>query len=98
MQECSIFVAVDGSIFTDPRRCRAYEELLKALGNIDRNSLSALRSGQPALLLTWVDEADSGDKKLDRMLALYYLTYRLFGELENVNELLHDAFSYEISG
>jgi hypothetical protein len=98
MPECSIFVAADGSIFTDPRRCSAYEELLKALENIDRNSLSALRSGQPALLLTWVDDADSGDNKLDRMLALYYLAYRLFGELENVNELLNDAFSYEISG
>jgi hypothetical protein len=49
-------------------------------------------------LLNWVEEADSGEKKLDRMLSLYYLTYRLFGELEDVNELLSDAFSWEITG
>ena len=98
MQECSVFLAGDGSVFTDPRRCHAYEELLKSLGQIDRNSLSALRSGQPASLFSWVDEAEFGENKLDRMLALYYLTYRLFGELDDVNELLSDAFSCEVSG
>ena len=98
MQECSIFVAGDGSVFTDRRRCHAYEELLKSLGKIDRNSISALSSGQPALLLNWVDEADSGEQRLDRILSLYYLAYRLFGELEDVNELLGDAFSCETTG
>jgi hypothetical protein len=45
-----------------------------------------------------VDEAVTGNEKLDRMLALYYLTYRIFRELDDVNELLSDAFAYEVSG
>lgn len=98
MKECSVFIAGDGSVFADPRRCHAYEELLKSLARIDRNSILALRSRQPASLLSWVDEAESGENRLDRMLALYYLAYRLFGELDDVNGLLSDAFSYEVSG
>ena len=97
MQETSVFVAADGSVFIDSKRCHAYEELHKALKKIDRNSLSTLSSGQPASILDWINEAGSGENKLDRMLGLYYIAFRLFGETDDVKELLSDAFSYELS-
>jgi len=90
MEEKSLFVACDGALFLDANRCCAYEQLSLKLNDLISDTTAQIGSEEVSSVLDYVSEADSGEKRLDRMLALMYLTKQLCDGIPNADALFEN--------
>jgi hypothetical protein len=96
MKERSIFIANDGGIFSDPKRCSLYEALAARLEKTNSSGVDGEQAETLGDALHWMRSSAPGEERLKKMLTLLYLARELFQGVEGANEIFSGAFSHTI--
>jgi hypothetical protein len=99
MEEKSIYIAADGSVFLDPRRCQAYEALGTLISHLKEKGycVADLRK-ELANMFLFIQEAQPGEQKLDRILAILFLAQQISQNAPLVGDLMGETLAKDTSG